>query len=116
MAEETSHYLHSLLTSIYSLLTSGHFFFSLDAMCRTIASSAGESPYPNKKCIFPFTYNDREFINCIKNDSNGAFWCATEVDSDGNFENTSDKWGICSEECPKEGKLYNVAVVTDKHV
>lgn len=92
----TGYHKHSDIT--------GYHFLSLDGDCYTIASSGGNNPDPNKKCIFPFRYQGKEFTKCTKYDNNGVFWCATQVDSDGEYVSHSNKWGVCAEECPKEGK------------
>ena len=90
------------------------YFFSLDSSCRTISHTSGKNPDANKKCIFPFKYQEKEFRNCTTAGNTGVFWCATEVSVDGSY--VSGKWGICTEECPKEGNKYNTGVVTDKHL
>ena len=55
-------------------------------------------PSSNTPCIFPFTFNDVTYHECIL-DNDGA-WCSTEVDNDGIHVSGQGKWGICGPECP----------------
>ena len=50
-------------------------------------------------CIFPFSYKGETYNSCTRvESSNGAAWCATEVDSSGEVVN--DKWEDCDSLCP----------------
>ena len=59
----------------------------------------------NEKCIFPFTYKGLTHNSCTKADSeNGAYWCATEVQSNGKvvngkWEDCDFSYSICHKEC-----------------
>jgi len=64
-------------------------------------------------CVFPFTFKGETHNKCTTSGSdNGAPWCATEVDADG--EVVRNKWEDCEEGCPgtdfecNEGFLFNV--------
>ena len=47
-----------------------------------------------RRCIFPFSYKGKTYIDCTADhSSNGAEWCATQVDSDGEVINK--QWGDC---------------------
>jgi len=66
-----------------------------------------------KQCIFPFTYKGTTYNSCTNAGSeNGAAWCATEVDDDG--EVVRNTWEDCGEGCPgtdfvcNEGFLFNI--------
>merc|ERR1711881_750588 len=66
-----------------------------------------------KACVFPFTYKGETHNACSSADSeNGAVWCATEVDEEG--EVVRNTWEDCEEGCPgtsfecNEGFLFNV--------
>ena len=63
--------------------------------------------------MFPFTFKGETHNKCTTSGSdNGAAWCATEVDSEG--EVVRNKWEDCEEGCPgtdfecNEGFLFNV--------
>jgi len=64
-------------------------------------------------CIFPFVYKGETHNKCTTSGSdNGAPWCATEVDENG--EVVRNKWEDCEAGCPgtdfecNEGFLFNV--------
>jgi len=66
-----------------------------------------------KNCVFPFTYEGVTHNKCTNAGSeNGASWCATEVDADG--EVVRNTWEDCEEGCPgtdfecNEGFLFNI--------
>jgi len=66
-----------------------------------------------KDCVFPFTYKGVSYNKCTDVGSdNGATWCATEVDADG--EVVKNTWQDCQDGCPgtnfecNEGFLFNV--------
>ena len=66
-----------------------------------------------KDCIFPFNYKGETYNSCTKAESsNGAAWCATEVDTTGEVVN--NKWQDCDSLCPgsdftcNDGFLFNV--------
>jgi len=72
--------------------------------CKTVNS---------KQCVFPFTYKGETYNKCTNTGSdNGASWCATEVDEDG--EVIRNTWEDCEDGCPgtnfecNEGFLFNV--------
>jgi hypothetical protein len=67
----------------------------------------------NKHCVFPFKYQGTTHNSCTDVGSeNGATWCATEVDDDG--EVVRNTWEDCDEGCPgtdfvcNEGFLFNI--------
>ena len=81
-------------------------FSSLGSSCRTTKSITSKNPDPNKACIFPFKYQGKEFTDCTTTNNNDIFWCATEVNSKGEYK--SGKWGVCPEECLHRGKYLSV--------
>ena len=48
----------------------------------------------NDKCIFPFSYKNKEYNNCIDTDSEGGPWCATEISQK---TKKMIKYGYCPE-------------------
>ena len=53
-----------------------------------------------KQCIFPFYFNDAEHYGCIADENtDGKFWCSTNVDVDQNHISRSGYWGHCGENC-----------------
>ena len=67
----------------------------------------------NNDCVFPFIYKGVSYNSCTKAESsNGAPWCATKVDSNG--EAVNGAWEDCDEGCPgtsftcNEGFLFNI--------
>merc|ERR1711976_125381 len=55
----------------------------------------------NKPCIFPFTFQGETFTGCTHRGSeNGAAWCATEVDGNGNV--VTNAWEDCQASCPMD--------------
>ena len=62
--------------------------------CKTIGGAK-----PNVDCVFPFNYKHDEHHMCTRNGGH-AFWCATKVDTDGDF--IDQEWGECDPTCPKE--------------
>ena len=66
-----------------------------------------------KDCVFPFKYKGTTYSSCTQAESsNGAAWCATEVDTDGVVVN--NKWQDCDGGCPgtdfpcNENFLFNI--------
>merc|ERR1712158_244392 len=66
-----------------------------------------------KNCVFPFSYEGVTYNKCTNAGSeNGAAWCATEVDANG--EVVRNTWEDCEEGCPgtdfecNEGFLFNI--------
>ena len=64
-------------------------------------------------CVFPFKYKGTTYTTCTQAESsNGAAWCATEVDTEGVVVN--NKWQDCDQGCPgtdftcNEGFLFNI--------
>ena len=47
---------------------------------------------PNADCVFPFVFKHAVYRKCTKAHAT-KLWCATEVDSDGNY--LYGKWGYC---------------------
>ena len=65
-------------------------------LCLSLAGNTNGECWTVKKerCIFPFTYKGLTHNSCTKADSeNGAYWCATEVQSNGEVVN--GKWEDC---------------------
>ena len=50
-----------------------------------------------RACVFPFIYRGDMYKECIAKDNFGNLWCATQVDSQGNY--MDGKWGNCSLGC-----------------
>ena len=47
-----------------------------------------------KRCIFPFSFKGKTYVQCTADHSgNGAEWCATQVDANGEVINK--QWGDC---------------------
>ena len=68
--------------------------------CKTIA---GQDPY--KPCVFPFIYEDVSYDECTRANFD-QLWCATEVDSDGEWT----KWGNCDmapDTCPPGSNYFH---------
>jgi hypothetical protein len=50
-----------------------------------------------KRCVFPFSFKGKSYVDCTKDhSSNGAEWCATEVNKNGEVE--TGQWGDCDRE------------------
>jgi len=49
-------------------------------------------PEQNKACVFPFTYNEKDYSKCTK-DFAEDFWCGTQ-----NNVNDDAGWGVCDQE------------------
>jgi hypothetical protein len=48
----------------------------------------------SKRCVFPFSFKGKSYVDCTKDhSSNGAEWCATEVNKNG--EVVFGQWGDC---------------------
>ena len=61
-------------------------------------------PDDNTKCKFPFIYKNVMFTKCtLVSHNEFTYWCATQTNSTHHFQNK--KWGNCSKDCPREGKL-----------
>ena len=75
---------------------------TLDSSCFTIDQNAitiEREPFDIKNmCIFPFKYFDTTYNSCIRVNG-GAFWCATSVDADLDFQTH----GTCNDLCNYEG-------------
>ena len=50
-----------------------------------------------RDCVFPFIYKSEKHDECTAKDNFGNLWCATQVDSHGNY--MDGKWGNCSIGC-----------------
>ena len=102
-----------ILGSHHMLMIYLYFLFK-GPICLTKATSSDKNPDPNKICILPFKWEDQVYGKCAKyrskNGQEDYFWCATEVGSDGKYVPHSDKWGVCSDGCPKEGKKCKTTV------
>eukprot|EP00457_Paulinella_chromatophora_P000234 gb/GEZN01000234.1/.p1 GENE.gb/GEZN01000234.1/~~gb/GEZN01000234.1/.p1 ORF type:complete len:1688 (-),score=145.61 gb/GEZN01000234.1/:360-5375(-) len=44
-----------------------------------------------KACVFPFSYDEREYTSCTDTESDGEFWCAIELDADSSIAD----WDMC---------------------
>ena len=67
-----------------------------EEICRTTNESG--SRVKNEKCIFPFILFGKIYHACTDaKDSDGRFWCSTEVDESG--QHVRKKWGYCSSNC-----------------
>lgn len=67
----------------------------------TSAPSPPTTPSPSGSncgnCVFPFIFNGRLFDSCTTIDGDATPWCATSVDSAGNYGGT---WEYCQSSCP----------------
>ena len=68
----------------------------------------GDGTY-GKPCVFPWTdpVTGEQYTKCVdKYTDMGSYWCPTEVGENSLFDlklSGDDKWGYCSDECPKAG-------------
>ena len=69
-----------------------HFFVVGKVDCVTISSDK------HKPCIFPFVWKGKDRNECVKQQSSGKYWCATELKNNGEYK----KWGHCGDSCPNE--------------
>ena len=68
-------------------------------VCKTIGGGS-----PNTKCVFPFKIKGKIYNACTDYSStDGAFWCSTKVDSNGNHISGQKLWGVCGPNCSLEG-------------
>jgi len=65
-------------------------------VCRTISGDQ-----PNANCVFPFSYRDTVYRECITN-RDPRPWCATRVDFNGNY--VRGQWGYCDPNCGRNFK------------
>ena len=85
---------------------------NLDPTCRTKYWDGNKSQGKsfgagNQRCVLPFTYKGKEYHKCALMNKENVFSCPTQISSSGSsFQpgDNLDKWGVCSDECPKEGK------------
>ena len=52
----------------------------------------------DKDCVFPFTFQGRNFTGCTFHFGVSQSWCSTETDSEGHY--MPGRWGYCSAQCP----------------
>ena len=64
-----------------------------------LASRQDKPEIATNPCVFPFKYKNTIYNSCTRKDSE-AFWCATSVDSNLDWQ----LGGICSELCQLEGE------------
>lgn len=57
-------------------------------VCKTVDGPVRKTP-----CRFPFNYKGHTYFVCSNRD--GKNWCATRVNSRGDYQNFSGKWGYC---------------------
>ena len=67
-------------------------------------------PEMDKMCIFPFNYKGRTYTDCTTKDAHGTYWCATEVNSNGDYYG---RWGNCGSTCVK-GMDLNTNKIVEK--
>ena len=48
-------------------------------------------------CKFPFIHNGKQHISCAPSSDGKGPWCATKVDSKGNY--VKDNWARCNKHC-----------------
>jgi len=65
----------------------------------------------NAKCIFPFTYKNKEYNTCINNNSKGGPWCATKVNPK---TKKMIKYGYCPENERQKNYLSKI-INTEKN-
>ena len=75
-----------------------YFQFNNIGECKTVGG-----PTAGSKCKFPFIFASQRYDRCTNDGEVGAFWCATEINSDSG-EMIHGKWGICADDCAKYGK------------
>ena len=96
----------------YEYINSIDYFLKIDPTCRTKSWNSkkrqGKSfDIGNQKCALPFNYKGKEYRKCALMKKENVFSCPTQITSAGssfNPDENLDKWGVCSDECPKEGK------------
>jgi len=65
--------------------------------CQTDYSGPDRDSYAD--CVFPFTYNKETYWSCAKwvwgGENQGALWCSTKTDRNGNHVNGQGYYGFC---------------------
>ena len=49
-----------------------------------------------KPCVFPFEHHGSTYTSCAAEGTTGKYWCATEVDSNRDY---NDNWDYCGSTC-----------------
>ena len=84
-------YIHEKASALQKL----HYLYVLGKVdCVTVSSDK------HKPCVFPVLWKGEYYDKCIKQESSGKYWCATELKANGKYK----KWGHCGDSCPREGK------------
>ena len=67
------------------------------ARCKTTPDSLDNF----QPCVFPFKYKGVTYNECPQHSINkDRAWCPTELSNNGIFEEGSEYWGFCNENCP----------------
>ena len=67
------------------------------ARCKTTPDSLDNF----QPCVFPFIYKGVTYNECPQHSINkDRAWCPTELSNNGIFEEGSEYWGFCNENCP----------------
>ena len=59
--------------------------------CTTTGGDDGKAAYKGTECMFPFTYGEDEYYECIYR-NHDAPWCYTDA---------AGYWGNCDNYCPR---------------
>ena len=71
-------------------------------LCKARCITTG-GPDLGKRCVFPFTYNGRQYRGCtLVGVNDGIPWCSTLTDARGIHVSGQGKWGKCSAECNRD--------------
>merc|ERR1712133_12219 len=91
-------YRMSPLYCFLSLILLGYYSNQVLAGMYGVSRKCMTVPYPTN-CHFPFTYKDKTYNNCTKEDNWGVPWCSTDPNGDGDSYNST--WANCevSKEC-----------------
>ena len=71
------------------------------ADCETINKPGLETPNPGESCKFPYKFDGKEYQRCVFVERMNNFLCGTKYDV-----SNYDGWGICSDNCPKQGSSF----------
>merc|ERR1711892_375403 len=67
-------------------------------------------------CVFPFIYLNVTYTGCTNvGDQDGKLWCATSVDNNGVYKNSSTERGYCTPDCP-DGDVETIGEISTRTV
>ena len=81
------------------------------ADCKTIKKPGLETPNPGESCIFPYTFDGKEYQRCVFVEELNDFLCGTKYDV-----TYDDGWGICNDYCPKQGRSSQLTRETNSYL